>query len=173
MRLRRDYGVKASSTIYTTVLSVSRSGMTRTIKTTVTYKGNAHDVSHLVAAALGRRWDRDRGGVVVGGCGMDMTFEVVYALSRALWPKGHKCNGISEGKHRCPSNDHSNDYGARRRIALDEIRAEAGSDDVWEDDVDLSVWNAKVEDVTERFQLDYVKGRHHTDGGYVLNRSHL
>ena len=34
------------------------------------------------------------GGLVVGGCGMDMGFHVVYSLGRVLWPKGFKVNGI-------------------------------------------------------------------------------
>ena len=28
------------------------------------------------------------GGLVIGGCGMDMGFHVVYNLGRAMWPDG-------------------------------------------------------------------------------------
>ena len=65
-RLRKDYGIRVGSKIYTTVLHVSRSGMSRTIQTTISHKGQVFDISHLVAAATGMRFDRDRGGVVPG-----------------------------------------------------------------------------------------------------------
>ena len=55
------------------------------------------------AKALGYTMDRDREGLRVSGCGMDMGFHVVYSLSRVLYPDGFEC--IGEG---CPSNDHSN-----------------------------------------------------------------
>jgi hypothetical protein len=177
-RLRKDFGVKAGSTIYTTVKHVSRSGMSRTIACYVSHKGNIHDVSALVATAIGARFDRDRGGVIMTGCGMDMTFATVYNLSRSMWPNGHKCNGIESGKHRCPSNDHSNDYGQARRIARDELKAEnrdvdAYTSDPGERERQFRDLNERAELVAERDGLTYRKGRKHSDGGYVLNRGSL
>ena len=43
-------------------------------------------------------------GIKISGCGMDMGFEIVYQIGRALWPDGVPC--IGEG---CHSNDHSNE----------------------------------------------------------------
>jgi len=167
-RLRKVYGVRAGSTIYTTVKHVSRSGMSRTIAAYVVHKGTVHDVSYLVADAIGARFDRDRGGVIMGGCGMDMTFAMVYSLSRSLFPKGHRCNGIDSGKHRCLSNDHNNDYGMARTIARRELE-DAG--------VNLTASQSLVTEraalVTEREGLTYRKGRVHSDGGYALNRGSL
>lgn len=62
-----------------------------------------YDVSYLVAPAIGSRVHATRGGVVVGGAGMDMGFHLVYTLSRVLWSDGFDCIGAG-----CPSNDHTN-----------------------------------------------------------------
>jgi len=175
-RLRKTYGVKAGSTIYTTVLHVSRSGMSRTIAAYVSHKGEIHNVSYLVASAIGARFDRDRGGVVMGGCGMDMTFALVYNLSGAMWPNGHKCNGIDRGKHRCPSNDHANDYGQAARQADAEL-AEIGIEEPRRDeDAAYQAWFGIRRQNIERIldeELGYRKGRKHADGGYVLSRGSL
>jgi len=64
------------------------------------------DTFHLgwnIAKALGMRFDRDREGIKVSGCGMDMGFHVVYNLSRTLFQDAFTCIGKT-----CPSNDHSN-----------------------------------------------------------------
>jgi hypothetical protein len=53
-----------------------------------------------------RRGKRD--GLVVGGCGMDMGWHIIYNLGRALFPDGHTCTGRNEYPSPCPSNDHSN-----------------------------------------------------------------
>lgn len=45
-------------------------------------------IGYLAAQAMGDSWDRDRQGIKVGGCGMDMGFHVVYSLGSVLWPKG-------------------------------------------------------------------------------------
>ena len=171
--LRKHYGLKAGSKVYTTVKNVSRSGLTRTIAVYAQHKGEIHDISHLVATATGMRFDRDRGGVKVEGCGMDMTFHVVYSLSSVMFPKGHRCTGTDRGARRCPSNDHVNDYGASRRLAEQELEAEG---------VDLTIeeWpnqrhqvSARAEEIRERDGLTYRKGRIHRDGGYALTRVHL
>jgi hypothetical protein len=67
-------------------------------------------ITGMAAAAMGERWDRDKGGIVVSGCGMDMGFHLVYNLSYTLWPFGHDCVGKPCSSHPkgCPSNDHSN-----------------------------------------------------------------
>ena len=96
--------LRPGDTVQTILRHVSRSGMTRSISTILIGKdGTPWDVSGLVARATGSTFDRDRGGVKVQGCGMDMGFSLVYDLSRTLWPDGHRCAG-----KRCRSNDHSN-----------------------------------------------------------------
>lgn len=69
-------------------------------------------VAWNAAKAMGDRFDRDREGIRVSGCGMDMGFHLVYNLGRTLFPDGFDCVG-----DRCPSNDHSNgdrDYSPHR-----------------------------------------------------------
>jgi hypothetical protein len=48
---------------------------------------------------MGDRFDRNREGIVVGGCGMDMGFHLVYNLGATLWPKGtEKPHGTRNGE---------------------------------------------------------------------------
>jgi hypothetical protein len=102
------------STVYTTIQHVSRSGMRRAVKTLIRTDDGIWDASYMVARAIGWRVDDVHGGIKVDGCGMDMAFHTVYVLSSSLYPAGFDCIGDSEsyGK-RCPSNDHTNDRGAR------------------------------------------------------------
>jgi hypothetical protein len=67
-------------------------------------------ISGLAADAMGDSWD-DRGGIKVGGCGMDMGFHLVYNLGRTLYPKGVSC----PGRDLCQSNDHVNPGPDRNR----------------------------------------------------------
>lgn len=81
------------STAYTILRHVSGSGMTRRISVLVPLDGGILDVSGFVATALDyRRHERD-GGVIVGGCGMDMGYHLVYCLSRSLYPDGFTVEG--------------------------------------------------------------------------------
>lgn len=91
--------IKPGDTLYTILRHVSRSGMQREISVVTSEHRN---IDYLVARALGDRIGK-HDGVIVGGCGMDMGFHLVYNLSYALFPHGFGC--IGEG---CPSNDHSN-----------------------------------------------------------------
>jgi hypothetical protein len=95
--------LKPGDKVYTILRQVSRSGMSRHISTVINTKdGGNYDITYLVARLLGER-RHDDGGMVVGGCGMDMGFETVYRLGYALWPDGFACIG-----EKCRSNDHSN-----------------------------------------------------------------
>jgi hypothetical protein len=76
--------------------------MSRRIGVRAIVNGQPQYLDGLVAVALGERV-ADRGRIVVGGCGMDMGFEIAYRLGHALYPDGFRCTG----KH-CPSNDHAN-----------------------------------------------------------------
>lgn len=97
------------STVATMLRHVTRSGMGRTIVPIITDEnGDPWDISALVARAGVGTFDRDRGGVKMGGCGMDMGFALVYALARTMYPSGHPCTCDSGYGTSCPSNDHSN-----------------------------------------------------------------
>jgi len=95
--------LKPGDTVHTVLRHVSKSGMSRRIDLYKLGEGDATFLSGYAAIAMQNRWDRDKGGIVVGGCGMDMGFHLVYNLSYTLFPRGFDC--IGEG---CPSNDHSN-----------------------------------------------------------------
>lgn len=84
-------------TVYTILRHVSRSGMQRTISLRLARPdGGFYDLDHNAALAIGARLDRDRGGIKMGGCGMDMGFELVYQLGRVMFPDGFK---LAEGQH--------------------------------------------------------------------------
>ncbi len=80
------------ATVSTVHVHTSRSGMLRTFRTLVVEDGVIRDMSPDVARALGWAYDRDRGAVRVNGCGMDMSFHLVYSLSRVLWDDGYALN---------------------------------------------------------------------------------
>ena len=88
-------------TVHTVLGHVSRSGMQREIHLYKLHAGDADYLSGYVSTALGLRLGKR--GVVVGGCGMDMGFHLVYELGAKLFPDGFGC--IGKG---CPSNDHGN-----------------------------------------------------------------
>lgn len=101
--------IKPGDVIHTQLKSVSRSGMSRVIqviKIDCDPERKEPDVLYLgynVALAVEMKYDREREGVKVGGCGMDMGFHLVYELSHALFKDGFNC--VGEG---CPANDHTN-----------------------------------------------------------------
>jgi len=96
--------LKPGDCVRTILVHVSRSGMLRVIRPVFVKGDQTYDLTRDASIALGYSFD-DRGGLKVGGCGMDMGFSVVYNLSRRLFPEGFKCIGK---KNRCPSNDHFN-----------------------------------------------------------------
>lgn len=56
-------------------------------------------IGWLAAKAMDDKFDRDRYGIKVGGCGMDMGFHLVYNLGATLWPKGtRKPHGTRNGE---------------------------------------------------------------------------
>jgi hypothetical protein len=83
--------LRPGDTVYTILRHISKSGMTRHIDV-YTIQGNKPlYLTAYVSKACGIRrlgpgapmWS-----LVVGGCGMDMGFHVVYCLGAALWPNG-------------------------------------------------------------------------------------
>lgn len=95
--------VKPGDTIYTVLRNTSRSGMSREIGIVLISKnGSMLHPNYMVAKALGYRVGK-RDGVIVGGCGMDMGFHIVYNLGRVLFQDEFICTGAT-----CRSNDYSN-----------------------------------------------------------------
>jgi hypothetical protein len=74
-------------TIYCVLRNVSKSGMSRRIDLYKMIDEEPRYLSQLVADATDHKMS-DAGGIVVGGCGMDMGFHLVYCLGRVLWPEG-------------------------------------------------------------------------------------
>lgn len=86
--------LKPGDTVYSILRHVSASGMSQRISfvivTSPDDEGEASlmDITRSVAIATGRNLSNRGIGLVVGGCGMDMGFSVVYGLGKALWPSG-------------------------------------------------------------------------------------
>jgi hypothetical protein len=78
--------------VYTVLTHVAASGMSRRLKVLIavnTDRGPAiHNVTRYVAEACGYSLNDREGSIVIGGCGFDAGFQVVYSLGHALWPEG-------------------------------------------------------------------------------------
>ena len=85
--------LKPGDTVYTQLVSVSRSGMSRVIMPFVIKNNEPRYLGYLVEKACGYAFDRKAWGVKVRGCGMDMGFSLVYDLSRVLFPDGFGVEG--------------------------------------------------------------------------------
>ena len=107
-------------TIFTKLTHVSRSGMSRSIECYLAQgRDNLTDITWAVARATNSRVDNTHGGIIMGGCGMDMGFDLVDNLGRTLYPNGVPCTGSRgydpdtyatlQDAPRCKSNDHVND----------------------------------------------------------------
>ncbi len=112
--------VEPGSTLYTTMTHVAKSGISRRIKVfmVVPDEGGGGDhqiwnISGWVAEATNRKKHSTEMSVVVNGCGMDMGFELVYTLGRALFPDGFvpaKC-GKLYGRNGTPATEVDEDGG--------------------------------------------------------------
>lgn len=94
--------LKPGDTVYTILRHVSRSGMQREISLYVKTPDGMQWLDGYARHVLGLRVGK-REGLVIGGCGMDMGFELVYQLGYALFGREWTCTGKG-----CPSNGHSN-----------------------------------------------------------------
>jgi len=85
--------------IYCKLDHVSQSGMTRHISFYVARKNRIIDISLHISNVTKHKRSKN-GGLIVGGCGMDVGFAVVYNLGYCLYPKGfrsserNRCNGM-------------------------------------------------------------------------------
>ena len=76
--------LKHGDTVYTILRHVSGSGMSRRIDVYTIKDGKPQYLSGYAAGLIGWKL-HDKGGIVVGGCGMDMGFHLVYTLSAVLF----------------------------------------------------------------------------------------
>lgn len=108
--------LKPGDTVYTILRHVSASGMSRRISLIVLMpqdsKVSVRQIDDLCEAAglakhktvtrYDSRGDSYKGreeGLVIGGCGMDMGFSLVYELGRIVWPNGTlESHGTRDGE---------------------------------------------------------------------------
>lgn len=84
-----DY-LKGGDTVYTVLNHVSASGMSRRISCYIAKiddngRPYIYNITYLVARVLDCRRNQHDGGLVIGGCGMDMGFHVVNSLEYAIF----------------------------------------------------------------------------------------
>ena len=93
---------------YTVLKHVSRSGMMRHIDVIVVVDGKPRNINWFIEK-LGlynraKNYDaKHADSLRVGGCGMDMGFDVVYNTSSVVFRGGYTCLG-----EKCMGNDHHN-----------------------------------------------------------------
>src|SRR4051812_31110989 len=92
----KELGLKPGMKVYTIVKHVSSSGMTRHIQPFIVKGGEIVSIGWYVARATGRTLVKGSHAIKVHGCGMDMGFELVYTLGRAMYPRGFK---LAKGQH--------------------------------------------------------------------------
>ena len=87
--------LKPGTIVYTSLRHVSASGMTRWIDCFAVepsalqhQQGRITNITNLVCEAAGLTYCTRRNSLKIGGCGMDMGFQVVYLLGLSLWPAG-------------------------------------------------------------------------------------
>lgn len=90
--------LKPGTTVYTVLRHVSSSGMTRHISVMIMEDGQPRQIDWSVSVILRDRLAK-REGIIVGGCGMDMGFHLVYSLGRALYPEGFKLPEGTRGRN--------------------------------------------------------------------------
>ena len=93
IQVLKYFGCKDGATIYTTVRSVAKSGMSRAIScfiiaTEADGSNYIQVIDYFVGIALGLKHHKD-GGLIVRGCGMDMGYKMVYDLSSVMLSDGY------------------------------------------------------------------------------------
>jgi hypothetical protein len=82
--------------VYTKLDHVSSSGMTRHISVFVARDNQIINITWYVSQLVEMKRNDKDGGIIIGGCGMDMGFALIYDLSRILYPDGFK---LKDGEH--------------------------------------------------------------------------
>lgn len=123
-------------TVYTILRHVSRSGMQREISVVVNRNGEHLHPDYSVAKTLGMRQGK-RDGVIVGGCGMDMGFHLVYNLGATLWPDGFGEKCLTDGCEFRPKTKHEAEHcndGLAAGVTPHRFRGRNGDTSGWDDD---------------------------------------
>lgn len=81
--------IQKGDTIYTVLLNVSPTGMSRSIMTVIWTEKGVRNISRLVARALEMKWHPDKNCINISGCGMDMGFSIVYDMGSVLFGDGY------------------------------------------------------------------------------------
>ena len=89
--------------VYVKLNHTARSGMFRVLDLFTIHGGELIRITHDVCILLEESYNSRHEGLPAHGCGMDMGFDAVYRLGRALYPDGFTCPGET-----CRSNDHVN-----------------------------------------------------------------
>lgn len=151
--------LKPGDTVYTQLKHCSRSGMQRVIQLVVIEDNVPRYIGYTAAIAMADRYDRNREGIVIGGCGMNMGFALVYNLGRTLFTPW-EC--IGKG---CSANDHNNAYSANRAgqcaVCLAQLNGNSRARKF--DGREFKVCSSKCA------KEPWV----HSDGGYALNHKWL
>jgi hypothetical protein len=87
--------ITPGQTIHCILRHVAKSGMSRRISLFVIQNGEPRNITGTAAVAMDRTLNRDEFSIVVGGCGMDMGWHLVYSLSRCLFPDGFGVEGMT------------------------------------------------------------------------------
>ena len=94
--------LKPGDTVWTVCRHVTQSGMTRHLEVFIIRDDAPYWLTSKVADVTGfmlaKRRPHDR-GLVIGGVGLDVGFEVVYRLGRALYPDGFKLTRNQVGRN--------------------------------------------------------------------------
>lgn len=84
-----DHIRKKRPIIYVAVHRVTSSGMTRYMSAYMVYQNQIVNLNYLIQRLGVARWNNDH-ELIMGGCGMDMGFALVYAFSHRLFPSGFR-----------------------------------------------------------------------------------
>ena len=80
--------LKPGDTVHTILRHVSKSGVSRSISLIIAENGEVCDITDITSRAMSESLDTKNRGIKIGGCGMNMGFQLVYLLGCALWPDG-------------------------------------------------------------------------------------
>jgi len=96
--------LRPGEAVFTIQTSTSKSGTKRGFRLYAMkcIDGNVgvRNITGLVSDVTGFRFDQVHGSLVIWGCGMDMSFSVVYDLSYILYPDGFGINGRTINGHK-------------------------------------------------------------------------
>jgi len=112
-----DRNLKAGETVYSILRHVSKSGMLRYIDIVAIRDNQPIQALALVPDEVREqfrehyKYNPDKAGFKTSGCGMDMGFDMVYNLSRMLFPDGFKVTDDTIHRNGTPNGTTDKDGG--------------------------------------------------------------